>query len=285
MAFSTAQPGASTRMVPLVSWASPARMRSSVDFPQPEGPTMQTNSPGATCRSMSSSATTRPAPLTYSLRNPTMSIAAPRRSTAISATAGELAVLVLEHEWPELAARFLDIAGVDHPFGREFAVAHLVLHEPGLHVEHAGDIDLAVRAARRPGIFVQQFRTGLGAGADREVDQRLPGRAAVIGLAIVADGAQIGDVVVAHQLAVGLGEIGVDHAHRDGERMRLDGVVGVLEVDRVSAVEQLGGERRDGDRGVDRLVVERHGVLRERNDLDVHVVDGQAVRLQKLPTS
>src|SRR5262245_22557034 len=282
IAFSTAQPGASTLMVPLVSCASPARMRSRVDFPQPEGPTMQRNSPGATFRSMSSSATTRPAPLTYSLRNPTMSIAAPRRSTAISATAGELAVLVLEHERPELAARVRDIAGVDHPFGREFAIAHLVLEKPGLHVEHAGDIDLAIRAACRPGIFVQQFRAGFGAGADREIDQRLPGRAAVIGLTIIADGAQIGDVVIAHQLAVGLGEIGVDHAHRDGERVRLDGVVGVLEVDRVSAVEQLRGERRDGDRGVDRLVVERDGVLRERNDLDVHVVDGEPVRFQEL---
>jgi len=34
-------------IVPLVWAVSPARMRSSVDFPQPEGPTMQTNSPGA----------------------------------------------------------------------------------------------------------------------------------------------------------------------------------------------------------------------------------------------
>src|SRR4029077_2231158 len=146
------------------------------------------------------SAPPRPALLTYSLRNPTMSMAAPRRSTAISATAGELAILVLEHERPELATRVLGIADVDHPFGREFAIAHFVFHEPSLHVEHAGDIDLAVRAARRPGIFVQQFRAGLGAVADREIDQRLPGRAAVIGLTVIADGAQIGDVVVAHQL-------------------------------------------------------------------------------------
>ena len=47
MAFSTAQPGASIFWLPPVSRSSPARMRSSVDFPQPEGPTMQTNSPGA----------------------------------------------------------------------------------------------------------------------------------------------------------------------------------------------------------------------------------------------
>ena len=48
MAFSTAQPAASTLMVPEVCWSRPARMRSSVDFPQPLGPTMQRNSPGAT---------------------------------------------------------------------------------------------------------------------------------------------------------------------------------------------------------------------------------------------
>src|SRR5262245_61270239 len=186
-------------MVPLVSCASPARMRSRVDFPQPAGPTRQRNSPGATFRSMSSSATTRPAPLTYSLRNPTMSIAAPRRSTAISAAAGELAVLVLEHERPELAARVLDIAGVDHPFGREFAIAHLVLEKPGLHVEHAGDIDVAIRAACRAGIFVHQFWSGFGAGVDREIDQRLAGRAAVVGLTSNAAREPIGDGLVAHR--------------------------------------------------------------------------------------
>ena len=66
----------------------------------------------------------------------------------------------------------------------------------------------------------------------------------------------------------------------------LTSVVGVLEVDGVPAVEQLRGERRDRDRGVDRLVVERDGVLRERNDLDVDVVDGQAHRISSsLPTS
>jgi len=44
---------------------------------------MQTNSPGAMRSVMSSSATTRSGPLEYSLRSPMISIAAPRRSTAI----------------------------------------------------------------------------------------------------------------------------------------------------------------------------------------------------------
>ena len=55
-------------------------MRSRVDLPQPLGPTMQTNSPGAIARSMPSSATTRCGPLPYSLRRCSIRIAAPRRS-------------------------------------------------------------------------------------------------------------------------------------------------------------------------------------------------------------
>ena len=60
MALTTAQPGASTRIAPLDWASSPARIRSKVDFPQPEGPTMQTNSPGDTLRLMSSSARMQP---------------------------------------------------------------------------------------------------------------------------------------------------------------------------------------------------------------------------------
>jgi hypothetical protein len=58
-------------------------MRSSVDFPQPDGPTMQMNSPAAILRSILSSASTCPAALTYSLRRFAISIAAPRRWTAM----------------------------------------------------------------------------------------------------------------------------------------------------------------------------------------------------------
>jgi hypothetical protein len=58
MAFCTAHPAASTAIAPPVWTSSPASIRSSVDLPQPLGPTMQTNSPGAMRRSMSSSART-----------------------------------------------------------------------------------------------------------------------------------------------------------------------------------------------------------------------------------
>src|SRR5438034_533381 len=58
-------------------------MRKSVDLPQPDGPTMQRNSPGAIVRLMSLSASTRPWPLAYSLRTPAIAIAAPRRCAAI----------------------------------------------------------------------------------------------------------------------------------------------------------------------------------------------------------
>src|SRR5947209_15615183 len=111
MAFSTAQPAASTVMVPAVCLSRPAKIRSNVDFPQPLGPTMQRNSPGATLRSTWSIATTLPCPLTYSRRRPAISTAAPRRCTAIRLlppgfllfpATRQLAVLVLELERPEL---------------------------------------------------------------------------------------------------------------------------------------------------------------------------------------
>ena len=44
--------------LPLVGISSPATMFSSVDFPQPDAPTMQTNSPSATSRSIPSMART-----------------------------------------------------------------------------------------------------------------------------------------------------------------------------------------------------------------------------------
>src|SRR5580704_4938522 len=58
-------------------------MRSNVDLPQPLGPTTHRNSPGATRRVMSSSATKAAVPLPYTLLRCAISIAAPRRSTLI----------------------------------------------------------------------------------------------------------------------------------------------------------------------------------------------------------
>ena len=163
------------------------------------------------------------------------------------------------------------------------ALAELVLPVPGLHVEQdAGDIDAAVGVARRPGIFVQQLLAGLGAGADQALDQLGPVGSAVIGLAIVANAAQIGGEIVAQEIAPGLGPIGVDHGDRDRQRPRLDQVVGLLETHREALVDELRGERRNDDRGVDRLVGERDGHLVERQDLDVDIRDGQPVGLQHL---
>jgi len=69
--FSTGLPKEST--VPAEGATKPATMLSSVDFPQPEGPSRQTNSLAATSRSMSCSATTPPP---KSLRTPRISSAA-----------------------------------------------------------------------------------------------------------------------------------------------------------------------------------------------------------------
>ncbi len=55
---STLRPSISTS--PEVRSSSPAMMRSSVDLPQPEGPTKTTNSPSATSRSMPFSTSTLP---------------------------------------------------------------------------------------------------------------------------------------------------------------------------------------------------------------------------------
>src|SRR6266571_4263027 len=64
-------------------------------------------------------------------------------------------------------------------------------------------------------------------------------RAAVIGLAIIADGAQIREVIIAYELLIGAGEIGVDHARGNGERVRLYDVIGVLEVHGLPTLAQL----------------------------------------------
>src|SRR5712671_399551 len=193
MAFSTAQPAASILMAPEVCLSRPARIRNSVDFPQPLGPTMQRNSPGATRRSTWSMATTLPCSLMYSRRRPAISTAAPRRCTGIKLlpsgpvsvpAARQLAVLVLEHERPELADGVVDIGGIDDALRRELLGRHLVLHVPLVDVEHAGDVDLAVRAARRPRIFFQELAARGGLGVDQFVDDLLAVRRPVIGLAI-----------------------------------------------------------------------------------------------------
>ena len=48
------------RTVPEVTFSSPAIIRSSVDLPQPDGPTSTTNSPASTASETSSTARTAP---------------------------------------------------------------------------------------------------------------------------------------------------------------------------------------------------------------------------------
>src|SRR5579864_630311 len=79
MAFVTAQPAASIDTLPLVWRSRPARMRSSVDLPQPEGPTMQRNSPGAIERSIPVSACTEPRGPSNIRERPAIAIRAPLR--------------------------------------------------------------------------------------------------------------------------------------------------------------------------------------------------------------
>src|SRR5688572_31924971 len=63
--LSTATPSISTE--PAVASSSPAMMRRSVDFPQPDGPTKITNSPSDTSRLMSCSTATLPKDLLMAL--------------------------------------------------------------------------------------------------------------------------------------------------------------------------------------------------------------------------
>src|SRR5947209_3805817 len=55
---------------PRVAGSRPARIFKRVDFPQPEGPTMATNSPSPTVKSIPSRASTVPRAVPYSLRRP-----------------------------------------------------------------------------------------------------------------------------------------------------------------------------------------------------------------------
>src|SRR6187402_1425707 len=123
-------------------------------------------------------ATTVPCPLAYSRRRPEISTAAPRRWDFIAgaaaatelAAARMLAVLVLDHERPELLHRVLQIAHVHQPLGGKLRRYHLALQIPRLAVEQSRHIDLPVRAARGPRIFVKQFRPAFRAALDQRID-------------------------------------------------------------------------------------------------------------------
>src|SRR5215475_4807846 len=97
-----------------------------------------------------------------------------------------LAVLVFEHERPVLLDCLADIRRLHQAFERKLLRAHLVLHVPSLHVEHAVGVDRPVGVARRPGIVMQELRTVLGPALDEKIDHGGAILATVIGVAIIA---------------------------------------------------------------------------------------------------
>ena len=64
----------STLIRPAVAGRSPAMMRSSVDLPQPDGPTTATSSPPSTLNVMSRSASTGPESARYVIPTPSRTI-------------------------------------------------------------------------------------------------------------------------------------------------------------------------------------------------------------------
>ena len=203
---------------------------------------------------------------------------APRKSTGSLRASSRICGLVR----PELLDCDLGVVRIDETRGRQFRPREAVARVPVLHVEHACGVDLSVRAARRPGIVVQELRAPLRAVADQEVDDLVLDRRAVIGVAIVAHAAQIGGVVALHEVRIGLRPVGVGHEDRDRHRRRLDERVGLGEPRRIAAFQQLIDERRDHDRRVDRLVGEGERHLGERKDLHVDVGDLEAFGFQHL---
>ncbi len=106
--------------------------------------------------------------------------------------------------------------------------------------------------------------------------------AAVIGVAVVAHGAQIGGVIVAHHPSLAFAQSVLIMLTAIVIGCGLTRSSGSLKATRVALVEELRGERRDHDGGVDRLVAHRDRHLGERQHLDVDVRDREAVGLQHL---
>ena len=155
---------------------------------------------------------------------------------------------------------------------------------PVLHVEHAGDVDLAVGTARRPRIFVIEELRRVSVPVRISAAMHLwRFGAAVIGLAIVAHAAQIGGEIVAQHIgsfASAQSVLIMTTAIVSG--VGLTSSSGCLKRHREALVEELRRERRNHDRGVDRLVGEGDRHLVERQDLDVDVRDGEPVGFQHL---
>ena len=92
---------------------------------------------------------------------------------------------------------------------------------------------------------MQELRPGFGPRPDEKIDHRGAIPAAVIGIAVVADRAQIGGIIVAHDAVIGFCPIGIDHADRNRQRVRLHQIIRILEGERMTLIEKLRRERRD----------------------------------------
>src|SRR6266480_1638979 len=119
----------STRTCPAVGCCSPAITCNRVDFPQPEGPTMQRNSPGFTLRSIPSSASNRDEPfaLYVSERFFNVSLAVPLLPLLRTGTSPDLWGVTL----PRTGLRCSENPGCEIGFeviGRPFSLS---LPEPG----------------------------------------------------------------------------------------------------------------------------------------------------------
>src|ERR1700730_18294989 len=129
---------------PVLGSSNPAMMRSSVDFPQPDAPIMQTNSPRWMVRSTGASASTSPSPTAKRLVTP--------RTVRMFELAALLTVLRApaqqavadRHDDPvgdEPAGADDDHAG-DHEIGaRKGAAIHHHRAETGRHAGHFADHD------------------------------------------------------------------------------------------------------------------------------------------------
>src|SRR3979490_3354647 len=139
------------------------------------------------------SAILRPAKISGAVATSAILDASPKPKTrnrrcgerGLSAAPVELRVLVLELERAELLHRRVGIAHVEEPVGGQLRGGELVGHVPVLHIEHGGDVDAKIRAARHPGILVEQLRVALPRMAHDRAHHVLADRAVAMSLAVI----------------------------------------------------------------------------------------------------
>src|SRR5690606_36983625 len=179
--------------------SSPPMMRISVVLPQPEGPTMQMNSPSRTSKSQRSSATTLCAPAVKVLRRPRTAIltpgaAAPSGAVETRAAASCTAVgAPTSARLAELLDRMLGVGGVNHAIRIHHFLHPAVGRPPVDVVAHAFDVQLAVRMqAGELHLVVERavlHRGVLGEDVDELLARRLAGERFVV----EPDALQVGD--------------------------------------------------------------------------------------------